>query len=369
MNIGVVTFHRAYNYGVCLQAFATTYFLKEQGFCVELIDYTNPYEQRIQKWSYKENNRISGYLTSLLKNLLLGKKRYYQRGFGHIAQCYPLTRQRYTHKAQLDALEYDVLIAGSDQIWNAQITNGIDDVFLLRFGHAKRRISIASSMGSSTLTQAERQLFQAALTSFQAISVREDFARQQLQPLTDTPVQTLMDPTFLLDRAAWLRCMGQTSKYAGTTERYILTYLIAPDKNAYRARVKAYADKLNCPVWTIQYSNYTWKESNRKILGATPADFIALMANAELVLTDSFHGTAFSVNLRRNFVAFTHSTNPVRVRTLLQRIGLDDRLDMPAEHYRPVDYTDCNPRLAALQAEQKAWVLAAVTGVPEKAQV
>ena len=79
--IGIVTFFKANNYGVCLQAIATSEFLKKQGYEVDIINYINPYEHRIFKWSYKENDRIMGYATSLLKNIVLGKKRYYNKGF------------------------------------------------------------------------------------------------------------------------------------------------------------------------------------------------------------------------------------------------------------------------------------------------
>ena len=358
--IGIVTFHRANNYGVCLQAYATAAFLSEHGNDVHIIDYTNPYEQRIQKWSYKENNRISGYITSLLKNIVLGKMYYYKKAFGEVTNNYPLTEKRYFSKDEMMTLNYDILIAGSDQIWNPTITNGIDDVFLLQFGNASKRISVASSMGSSEPNDYEKELIKTAFASFSAISVREEFAAKILQPYTDKHIKVLMDPTFLLDKTEWIERMGKKSKYIDVREKYILTYFVGHNKQEYQNRVKAIADKLKLPVWTIQYSNYNWSVSSKKILGATIEDFIALISNAELVLTDSFHGTAFSINLEANFIAFKHKTNPVRVMGLLDKLGIMERLDMNEDTYSVLDYSVVSDKLERLREESQKWVLDAV---------
>lgn len=357
MKIGIVTFFKANNYGVCLQAMATSEFLKQQGYDVEVINYINEYEHRIFKWSYKENNKMIGYLTSFLKNILLGKKYYFNKGFKDVEQYYTLTNNYYNKIEQLRDLKYDVLIAGSDQIWNPLITGGLDEVFLLQFGNAQKRISVASSLGSTKPSEKEKEIFKQAFEKFSAISVREQYAKECLSNLTDKNIKVLMDPTFLFNKKDWTEFLGKKSKYFNTKEKYILTYFISGKKSTYQKRVEEYAKRLNCPVWSIQFSNYNWKVISKKILGATVEDFIALFLNAELILTDSFHGTAFSINLNRNFVPFKHSENPLRIINLLKNLGIVDRLDMPAIDYKSVNYDEVNEKLEDLREDSKEWVL------------
>lgn len=363
--VGIVTFFKANNYGVCLQAIATQRFIQKCGYKAEIIRYCNPYEHASQKLSYKENNRFIGYFTSLAKNLLLGKQRYYKMGFGNITDQMELSNKAYSAKDQMEQLEYDILVAGSDQIWNPLITNGLDEVFLLQFGHAKRRISIASSIGSKQPREDEKITFQKAFSNFSAISVREQFAQKSLKGLTSHQIKVLLDPTFLFSRSEWINMLGQYSSYNNINEKYILCYFIAREKNKYQQRVREFAEKTGLPVWTIQFSNYRWKISSKRILGATPNDFIALFANAELVLTDSFHGTAFSLNMQRNFVSFKYKSNPLRIIDLLNKLGIDERLDMPASEYKPVNYAEVNSRLEALRQDSKQWIIDALEGAGE----
>ena len=177
---------------------------------------------------------------------------------------------------------------------------------------------------------------------------------------TEKEIKVLMDPTFLFCRNEWLNMLGKASKYYNSNEKYILTYFIASNKADYQQRVKAYADKLGLPVWSIQFSNYHWKVSSKRILGASIEDFIALVSNAALILTDSFHGTAFSLNLQKDFVPFRHSANPLRIIDLLQKLGIGERLDMAASEYQNVNYSLVNPKLEGLREDSKNWVLHAL---------
>ena len=121
-----------------------------------------------------------------------------------------------------------------------------------------------------------------------------------------------------------------------------------------------YSKKLGIPVWSIQYSNYNWKETDKKILGASVIDFIALIKNASLVLTDSFHGVAFSVNLEKNFVALTNRQNPSRVREFLKKMNLNDRIDMNSDNYHEVDYQKVNDKLIAMRNDSLDWIFKAI---------
>lgn len=360
--IGVLTFHRADSYGAHLQAYATVAFLNQSGYEAELVDYTNQYEQRFRRIFYSKNGKMTGFLTSFIKDYVFKKRYYKNKAFGNIEQYCPVSKKKYETKKALDKAFYDVLVVGSDQVWNREITNGLDDVFLLIHGQASKRISISSSMGSVILNDEEKKMFQEAFKKFTAISAREEFAKNQLQETTGRPIKVLMDPTFLIDKKKWIQSLVQKSiPYRKIKEKYILTFFLAPDET-YKLRIAKLAKKLKLPVWSIQSIAVKRIESDRIILGATVADFLALIANAEVVVTDSFHGTAMSINLERNFVAFKNKGNPVRVMTLLDTLGLSNRLDMNEEVYCPVNYNRVNKMLEPLREDSKKWIVQAIEG-------
>lgn len=357
--IGIMTIHTTYNYGAVLQAYATQAFFRRQGYDAELINYTNPHIQEMLKLSYKQDGKWTGYIKTFIRNTLFGRLHYYKKGFSHIDEVCRFSKRFETAK-DLKNANYDVMVAGSDQLWNPLISGEIDPLFFLQFGEAGKRISVASSMGSHRLNSSEKEEIRRYLKDFDHISVREKFAKDQLQLLTDKPIKVLMDPTLLLPREFWNKNIINRSQYKGKKERYIVTYFAGGNKGTHRKIIGEYSKMLNLPVWTIQYSNYTWKESSKKILGATMEDFVALIANAELVITDSFHGVAFSINMGTNFVALTNTENPVRVKALLDQLEIADRLDMTTELYRPVDYTEVTTKLQTLQKDSIDWVINAV---------
>ena len=357
--IGVVTFHRSPSYGACLQAYATVEFLNANGHNSELIDYTNKYEQRFTKVFCKESSHWSSYITTFIKNWLLGKKYYTRKAFCNPEKRYPMSNRRYTDLSQMQDVTYDALVVGSDQVWNRHITDGLDKAFLLQFGNAKQRLSIASSLGSVELTNEELSDFREAFQSFSNISVREQYAKDQLQPLTDREIKVLEDPTFLLSKDMWLEKFAVKSKYYHYKENYILTFFLGADAS-YGERVQQYANKMGLPVWSIQSTFVKRFPCDKLLSGATVEDFVALFANAALILTDSFHGTAISINLQKDFVSFRYKSNPKRVMYLLDKLGLSDHLDMPADAFRSIDYAAVNSVLGPMREDSRQWILDAI---------
>ena len=360
-SIGIMTIHTTYNYGAVLQAYATEAFYNTHGFDAELIDYTNDHIQEQLKLFYKQEGKLKGFFITFIRNVFFGRLHYYRKAFGKIKDICRFSKESYTSLEQLNQTKYDILVAGSDQLWNPLISGKLDPAFFLQFGKG-RKISVASSIGSSVLKTDEIEQVKGYLKDFDAISVREEFAKEQLQPLTDKDIKILLDPTLLLSRDHWMEKVAVRSKYNGIGEKYIVTYFAGGNKGSHRRIISEYAAKFNLPVWTIQYSNYTWKESSKKILGATMEDFVALIANAALVITDSFHGVAFSVNLNTDFVALTNKANPVRVKALLDKLDIADRIDMEPEAYHPVDYAEITPKLLRLQEDSINWAVQAAEG-------
>lgn len=360
--IGIVTFFKSYNYGVWLQAYATQKALEELGYSVEIINYANPQEEQKLKYSYKEGGKLYGYVTSFLKSLLFGKVRYYRKAFGkHLNSYYRITAGKYDNCQDMSELTYDVLVAGSDQIWSPDTTNGVlDPAFLLKFGHAGKRISIASSIGSKKVREQDLITFKDAFSHFDAISVREDFAKDELQPLTEIPIQVIADPTFLLRKEMWESLIREKAAYPCENQDYILTYFVSTDKRSerYFNIVQGYAKKLNLPVWCVQFSTYKNENCDKKIVGATMADFLKLIQHAKLVITDSFHGTALSINLNTEFVAIENRSNPERVRNLLGKLDLTERIDLSPAHYheKEIDFWKVNEKIEKIHRDSLSWI-------------
>jgi len=359
--IGIVTIHTTNNYGAVLQAYATEAFLNSNGYEAELISYTNKHIRDQHNLMYKQDGRFIGYFITFVRNVFFGRLYYYKKAFANIEQICRFSKEKYNSVDEMKNVNYDILVAGSDQLWNPAITGTLDPVFFLEFGETKKKVSIASSMGSYTFSDEDKAYVTTALNRFDFLSVREEFAKKQLEKTVDIPIKVIMDPTFLLSRKFWLDNIAQKSKkYSNTTAKYIVTYFAGGNKNSHRKIIGEYAEKFKLPVWTIQYSNYTWKESSKKILGATMEDFVALIANAELVITDSFHGVAFSLNLHKNFVALTNKANPVRVQTILEKLEILDRIDMPTQQYHEIDYNKVDELLEPLRKDSVEWVLNAL---------
>lgn len=358
--IGIVTIHTDFNYGAVLQAVATQKFLEFNGFDAEIINYENPIIGAQSHIIYKQGGEYTGYIKTFIRNIFFGRYFYYKKAIQDLDAYRKISTMRYKRKEDLDSVPYDIIIAGSDQIWNPDISRGIDPVFLLEFGGNVKRISIATSLGSYKLRSEDCNVFKNAFKYFESISVREKHAKDQLQPLTDKIIKVILDPTLLLSKSDWLNLIGHNSRYSTKKQKYILTYFVGGEKSKYRPIVSEYAKTLNLPLWTIQYSNYTWKESDKKILGASIVDFIALIANADLVITDSFHGVAFSINLGVNFIPVTNVANPIRVKELLIELGMEERMDMTPATYHPVCYEMVIPKLASLREDSKKWIIDAI---------
>ena len=358
--IGIVTIHTDFNYGAVLQAIATQKFFEINGYDAEIIDYRNKFIDQQSKLIYKQDNKIKGYLITFIRNTIFGRYFYFKKAIKDLDKYRKKNKKRYYSITDLNNTDYDVLIVGSDQLWNPIISNGLDPVFLLGFGNPKKRISLATSMGSYKINEEDSLIFKKMLAKFDSISVREKHAIEQLQPFVTKEIKEILDPTLLLEDKVWIEDYAKDSKYYKTNEHYILTYFVGGDKSKYRAKIREYSKMLGIPVWTIQYSNYNWKESDKKILGASAVDFLALIKNATLVITDSFHGVAFSVNLGTDFIPLTNTQNPVRVKEFLTKLNLDDRIDMNSKDYKKVNFNKVNKKLLAMRKESVEWILKSV---------
>lgn len=237
MKIGIITFHRAVNYGAVLQAYALQTMIQKLGADVEILDY---------RCSYLEDNynpikilgrasNIKGFLGILVKVFpsAVKKKRSFDR---FLKDHLNISKERYNRNSVYQSNQvYDIFITGSDQVWNYNHTN-FDKSFFLNFvNDSSKKTAYAASLGFGSLPDKYVEEYRNLLSDFRAISVREKSAQQILKDILKKEVPVMPDPVFLLDKEEWDRIIpsGQTIK-----DKYILVYELMPSESLFKFALK-----------------------------------------------------------------------------------------------------------------------------------
>lgn len=360
----IITYHNSCSYGACLQAYASQVSLEKLGFDVRFVDYHNPYEDDSlgkRAWGLLARGNVKGAVSTGLRNIL-GYRRYTLKAFDAYHKTVPKTS---VHSRSLDDfrdLASDLLVVGSDQMWNASISGGLDPAFMLDFGKAAKRISLATSMGNYIFTDEDAALARRCLSRFGAISVRERHAKEQVDAVTGGDAFVCLDPTLLLTAEDW---RNFARKPRGVEdEKYLLIFTV--DNRPERAwRVwDCHARELGVPVYRIANSRVPVSRVDKTLRGMTPREFVWLVDHAAYVVTDSFHGTAFSLNLETPFTVIPNKRgNNVRMIELLELVGLSKRFDdlTGMGCSSSVDFSEAKMRLVSRRNECISWLSAAVS--------
>ena len=332
MKVGIITIHKSPNYGACLQAYALYEFLLGKGYDCEVIDLLRPTHKAFvdsKKYiPYRQKQSIIQKLKKGIRRTLLGHKT--RKGLTEAAQLKFddfFNRIKYsTTYYSIDELyanppEYDVYITGSDQLWNPTIGFCIEPYFLTFVKNKGRKISYATSVGISELSATEKRDFAKWLSQYDAISVREQSARKTLSGLVSRKIEQVCDPSFLIKPEEWMKLSITPS----TKAPYLLLFTLS-----YRQELLDFALKLKsesgmeliylCLYHPVNENNDYVVEKN-----AGPREFLGYIANAEMVITDSFHGTVFSLILGAgNFFSYIPSTQKrgLRITNLLDTYHL-----------------------------------------------
>lgn len=362
MKASIVTYHNSYSYGACLQAAATFELFRLRGFDTTFVDYHNPTEDDSlgkRAWSFLASGDLRRFVSVGLRNLI-GYRRYALQGFSHFHEMLPKTPLRARSVDELQSLCTDILVIGSDQMWNPIISGSLDPVFFLQFGKAIKRISLATSMGNHSFTPEEQENVRDYLKSFAAVSVREGHAQQQVFEATGLNPFICLDPTLMVEPDYW-RAFSSRPKAVGSDERYILVFTVNNRPQQASGLWRAASKKLGLPVYRIAGNTLPVSYIDKTLRGVTPQEFVWLIDNASYVYTDSFHGTAFSLALETPFTVFPNKTgNNVRMIELLDACSLPDRfvqLDSGEASCKPsVDFASSTDFLVKRRAECLAWL-------------
>ena len=361
----IITYHNSYSYGACLQAYASQKIFENLGFQVRFVDYHNAHEDdSIGKsaWTLLAKGKLDKALSTGLRNIL-GYKRYALKAFADYHSAGPKTLVCSRALSDFRDLKSDLLVVGSDQMWNASISGGLDPAFLLDFGCAAKRISLATSMGNYEFTQEDRELARRCLERFSAISVREQNAKDQVDALTGRDSFICLDPTLLLSAGEW-RAFARKPKSIEKEEEYLLVFTI--DNRPERASCvwELCSRNLNVPVYRIANNLIPVSSVDRTLRGVTPPEFVWLIDHAVYVVTDSFHGTAFSLNLETPFTVIPNKMgNNNRMTDLLESLNLMNRFSPAGGDHIDLDMSFANARAALAQKRDAciAWVTQAAS--------
>lgn len=348
MRIGILTFHCAHNYGAVLQAYGLQEYLKSCGHEVEVIDYRPTYLTRgydafplpnLRNISlFRKCKRLAYWVAMLPWRIRMFPPRWYRRkGFEKfISEKLNLSLERFVENGRVPAEKYDAIVFGSDQIWSPNHTNGGDSIFLGDFLTPARtsKIAYAASAGASSETLGEDPVFANALKNFNAISVREDNLGESLQPHVDLKIETVLDPTLLVDKSVWEK-LAEPPK---TSKKYVLVYQVSYNPEADRV-AREIAEQLDAEVISI-WAGYTLHRNMLKT--ETPEQFVGWFKNAACVVSTSFHGTAFGLIFEKPLY-YVGNGNPAenRPKQILNTLGLMNRYitgTEPTPTFSGIDY-------------------------------
>lgn len=342
MKIGIFTFHCAHNYGAMLQAYALQTYLISQGNDAYIVDYRPKYFfkfYRPHSWAHWLSKKPSKTLKKLISEPFLFRERTKRwNAFNE----FHLNKYKLYDYNKIKESKFDLLIFGSDQIWNKQLTNNSFDDNYWATGFNCPCISYAASMGNKP-SEEDFSTIARLLKNFKHISVRESDLVSQLSVLINKPISLTCDPVFLLSKEEWANiCTPLQNK-----KPYVLCYNLQKSQECRNVAEMISNEKGYEIKEIIGYISYD--ASPDALLSIGPAEFISYFLNASFIVTSSFHGTAFSLIFEKNFYTVGVKSAKGRITSLLTMLGLQNRMHSPksSRDITSVDYLDANKRLEA----------------------
>lgn len=281
---------------------------------------------------------------------------------------------KYKNRTDLKKLNdiADTFVVGSDQIWNYSLCKTAETFFYLDFvDDNKKKIAYGTSFGHSSFKGNAKEQNSSGfyLNRFDAVSVREDYAVDLCKNLFGVDAVQVLDPVFMCDRKHYFECIKE-SKFVKNPpkNKYLLSYILDPTEEK-QAMLEQTAKKMGLELLCIPNASVNDK---LRALWRLPIlenldmeDWLYLFANAEMVITDSFHGSCFSMIFEKPFVAIGNKRRGLeRFNSLLSKFGLLDRLVMSAEEIygkeesfaQPIDYEAVQEKLQAQRQECFNWL-------------
>ncbi len=336
MKIGILTFHKSINYGSVLQTWATKNLLERMGYSAEVIDY----EPGVLKDFYKlypSGHNVKALARKIVRMPITKIKKNQQIEFEVFRNRFlNLSNFTLNKNDNFKIIEdsYDCVVCGSDQIWNVHALDS-DDIYYLPHINVKK-IALSVSVNNTDFSEPRcNEEMKRWISDFDFLTCREESGSRKISGFLEgkREVKTFLDPTLMHDKEDFYPlCNDRVIK-----KPYIFLYKVWSGKDSYKL-VSELGKHLNLPVYTMFMHN-SIKElcmvesSGIKVIkkDTSPSDYLSLIRYADYVVTDSFHGTAFSLIFEKQFIcvrekdANGHEKNDERIQNILKTVGLEDR--------------------------------------------
>jgi len=383
----ITTVYTGFNYGSSLQAYASKQFLSSLGYEAVILWHCDGFikgrDIRFKKLFiiflrtfWRPNlfiKTFSTYKNSLQKEISEDAKKAFLAFTDSRLQV-----EKYSWSGLKAYARNETVVAcvcGSDQIWNA--TNiYIDPIFYLNFAPKQKRIAYAPSFGKSEIPKYNKEIIKKYVSEFDYLSVREEQGAHIIKDLTERTVPVLIDPTLLLDKNDWIKTRGDLQ--ACERGKYILLYFLDKPSSLAIQYIKRLIEVYNCSTIAIPYQHSEFTKFDCCYNNcAGPLEFIDLVSNASFVCTDSFHGTAFSINLNIPFLTFkrdygTATDQSSRILSLINKLGLKERFISETESTEEINpecevsFENSNRLLTCERQRAKEYLLNSIRSIESK---
>lgn len=362
MKIALISVHNDPNYGSALQAYALAYAIKREGFDCEYLNYTPVPSANGVK------NRIKGILKSILVRVGYLEEPKSEYSFWRTPEfqqqrqlfsafhdkMIPFSSRKYDSTCISQANHfYDMFIVGSDQTWSPYVTKQLYNINFLDFVEfGKLKGSYAPSFGTCYLTEDYKEKLKEKIACFHYLSCREKHNADELTKYFKRNVEYVLDPTLLVSSEEW----KQISSPISIPKRYILCYILGT-KQCISDFAEHLGKEQGVPVYYI-VTRPEYRNKKNALKDVSPEQFITLVSNAECMITDSFHGSLFSITFKCQFYAFTKRSphegaiDNDRIGDFLEVLGLSERLknDNDFSINSDIDYNHVSEVLSSLRS-------------------
>lgn len=305
MKIGIITFTDGTNYGQRLQNYALQELLKSHGNEVYTIK---------QGHTYSLRHKIKVIIKSALniKNTLQkqNRKKAFARFNNRYINFYKESLPEEGSKAMSDS--FDLFVAGSDQIWNPNSPFVGSNMFM-QFAPKEKRATYAASFSVDSINDEKKTLFAKWISEIRNVSVRELRAVELVEELTGRKPTLNLDPTLLLEHEKWETMVNNAESTVVLPERYMISLFLG---NVYREEEELISRQTGLTL--IRYGNYET---------AGPDEFLRIVRDASLVLTDSYHVTIFSLLFKTPFIVFRRQSKGGSMNSRFETLNFYFRID------------------------------------------
>lgn len=359
--IGILTIPRAENYGSVLVSYAVQKLIDEIDIDNEIVDYVSPFlVGRYPLFKMRKNNGENMVVSAINGLLTYRMRKIKKKKFASFRRNLRFSSSQINKSSEIE--QYKLIVCGGDQIWNTRITHE-DTAFFLDFcGSDTRKIAYSVSMGYSDRTRDEIEFYKKNIINFEEIGVREEddvtFIQQIVGERCD--VKCIIDPTLAIEKNIWKQFLTKRI----INEPYILVYSMKRDEKIIEA-AQGMGKRKKCKIYIIEEE---WKKKNRDgfytMAGMGPIDFLNLVFGAEFIVTNSFHGMAFSIIFEKQFRVSLFEGTEKRMLSLLRILGIKDAILCEEINYNYlIDYKKVNDTLKQQQEKAKLFLARALKAI------